>query len=346
MTDHIQHMKRCLELAERGFGSVAPNPMVGCVIVHEGKRIAEGWHRQFGGPHAEVDAISRVENPELLAHATLYVNLEPCSHHGKTPPCADLIAEKQIPYVVLAMQDPNPLVAGKGIAKLLHHGIDVKIGVEEEAAQFLNRRFITFFTKKRPYIILKWAQSSDGFIDHVRSAENNGPAGISSEESLVLSHKWRSQEAVILVGTNTVLADNPQLTVRRTEGRNPVRVTFDRRGRIPPEAKILDGIAPTIVFNADKNYTTEWAEYVRIDFDESPLHQALAELYHRNFQSVLVEGGAAILDQFIRAGLWDEARVFCSEETLGSGVAAPAFNFPLGDEYRSGRDTVKIYYNK
>lgn len=345
MIDHNRHMKRCLELAEKGFGNVAPNPMVGCVIVHNGKVIAEGYHRQYGGPHAEVDAISKVDSPHLLAEATLYVNLEPCSHHGKTPPCADLIIEKKIPYVVMACQDPNPLVAGKGIARLVQNGVDVKVGVLEQEALFLNRRFITAMKKKRPYIILKWAQSDDGLIDHVRSAEQEGPAGISSSESLVLSHTWRSQEASILVGTNTVLADNPQLTVRLAQGRNPVRVTFDRRERIPSTAKILDGLAPTIVFNAEKNYTNEWAEYVRIDFDGDQLHHAMAELHHRNLQSVLVEGGAAILNEFIKAGLWDEARVFCSPKTLGAGVAAPKFNFPVAEEIQSGTDVVKLYYN-
>jgi diaminohydroxyphosphoribosylaminopyrimidine deaminase/5-amino-6-(5-phosphoribosylamino)uracil reductase len=345
MTDHKQHMKRCLELAGKGFGNVAPNPMVGCVIVHRGQVIAEGYHRQYGGPHAEVDAISKVLNLSLLEESTLYVNLEPCSHHGKTPPCADLIIEKKIPYVVLACQDPNPLVAGKGIARLVQNGVDVKVGVLEEEALFLNRRFITAMKKQRPYIILKWAQSGDGFIDHVRSAGQEGPAGISSEESLILSHTWRSQEAAILVGTNTVLADDPQLTVRLAKGKNPVRVTFDRRERIPSTAKILDGLAPTIVFNAEKNYTTEWAEYIRIDFDSDPLHHAMAELHHRHLQSVLVEGGTAILNEFIKAGLWDEARVFCSPKTLGSGVAAPKFNFPVAEESRSGTDTVKVYYN-
>lgn len=345
MTDHKQHMKRCLELAGKGFGKVAPNPMVGCVIVHNGQIIAEGYHQQSGGPHAEVEAINNVLNLSLLEDSTLYVNLEPCSHHGKTPPCADLIIEKKIPYVVMACQDPNPLVAGKGIAKLMHAGIDVKIGVEEEAALFLNRRFITSMKKKRPYIILKWAQSEDGLIDHVRSAGQEGPAGISSEESLILSHTWRTQESAILVGTNTVLADDPQLTARLVQGKNPVRVTFDRRERIPSTAKILDGLAPTIVFNADKNYTSEWAEYVRIDFEEDTLHHAMAELHHRNLQSVLVEGGAAILNQFIKAGLWDEARVVCSRKYLDQGIAAPKFQFPVSSEIQSGHDVVKIYYN-
>lgn len=345
MTDHNQHMKRCLELARKGFGNVAPNPMVGCVIVHDGKRIAEGYHRQYGGPHAEVEAISKIDNTDLLKECTLYVSLEPCSHHGKTPPCADLIVAKNIPYVIIACQDPNPLVGGKGIAHLLKNGIDVKIGVEEEAALFLNRRFITSMKKKRPYIILKWAQSADGFIDHVRSPEHNRPAGISSQESLVLSHQWRSEESAILVGTNTVLADDPQLTVRLTEGRNPVRVTFDRRGRIPSHARILDGIAPTIVFNDEKNYTSEWAEYIRINFDHDALHHAMAELHERHLQSVLVEGGTAILNEFIKAGLWDEARVFCSPVTIGHGVTAPKFGFPIRDEFASGTDVVKVYYN-
>lgn len=345
MTDHKQHMKRCIDLALRGLGNVAPNPMVGCVIVHEGKPIAEGWHRQYGGPHAEVDAIGRVENPDVLAHSTLYVNLEPCSHFGKTPPCADLIIASKIPYVVIANQDPNPLVAGQGIEKLLANGIDVKIGVLEKEAAFLNRRFFTSFAKKRPYVILKWAESSDGLIDHVRSAEQDAPAGISCAESLLLSHRWRSEESAILVGTNTVLADDPQLTVRHVQGQNPVRITFDRLGRIPHHAKILDGKAPTIVFNPDKNYTTEWAEFVQIDFDENPLSHALEELHYRKLQSVLVEGGAAILNQFIRHNLWDEARIFHSAQTLGEGIKAPAFHFSPNETIHSGTDLMKTFYN-
>jgi diaminohydroxyphosphoribosylaminopyrimidine deaminase/5-amino-6-(5-phosphoribosylamino)uracil reductase len=309
-----------------------------------GKIVAEGWHRQYGGPHAEVDAINRVENPEILKESTLYVNLEPCAHFGKTPPCADLIIEKKIPYVVIGCQDPNPLVGGKGIEKLVAHGIDVRIGVEETASRFLNRRFFTWIEKKRPYIILKWAQSADGFIDHVRSPEQEGAAGISCPESLTLSHRWRSEEAAILVGTNTVLADDPQLTVRHIQGRNPVRVTFDRRGRIPSQAKILDGKAPTIVFNADKNYTNEWAEYVRIDFEQNPLPDALLELHGRKLQSVLVEGGAAILHQFISLNLWDEARVFQSKENLNGGVKAPEFAFTPNETIASGTDMLNIYY--
>ena len=345
MIDHNQHMNRCLELAQKGFGNVSPNPMVGCVIVHNGQVIGEGYHQQYGGPHAEVDAINKVLNLSLLESSTLYVNLEPCSHHGKTPPCADLIIAKKIPYVVIACQDPNPLVAGRGIAKLTQAGIDVKIGVQEQAALHLNRRFITSMKKKRPYVILKWARSADGFIDHVRSVGQEGPAGISSDESLILSHTWRTQESAILVGTNTVLADDPQLTARLAKGKNPVRITFDRRDRIPSTARILDGLAPTIVFNAEKNYTTEWAEYVKIDFGTDTLHHALAELHHRNLQSVLVEGGAAILNEFIKAGLWDEARVICSPKYIGQGVAAPPFEFNPASEMLSGADTVKVYYN-
>jgi diaminohydroxyphosphoribosylaminopyrimidine deaminase / 5-amino-6-(5-phosphoribosylamino)uracil reductase len=337
-------MKRCLELAQHGMGWVAPNPMVGCVIVHNDKRIAEGWHRQYGGPHAEVDAINNCLHPELLHESTLYVNLEPCAHFGKTPPCADLIIEKKIPYVVIGCQDPNPLVRGKGVRKLIEAGVDVKIGIEEEASLFLNRRFITSMKEQRPYVILKWAQSADGFIDHVRSDENPSPAGISSADSLKLSHQWRADEAAIMVGTNTVLADNPRLTVRHVTGTNPVRVTFDSKGRIPHSAAILDGSAPTIVFNAEKNYTTESAEFVCIDFDENPLKQALAELNERRLQSVLVEGGAAILKQFIESGLWDEARVFYASAELKHGVPAPEFPYAATESFHSATDMVKIFY--
>jgi diaminohydroxyphosphoribosylaminopyrimidine deaminase/5-amino-6-(5-phosphoribosylamino)uracil reductase len=230
------------------------------------------------------------------------------------------------------------------VRKLIEAGIDVKIGIEEEASLFLNRRFITSMIEQRPYVILKWAQSANGYIDHVRSEENPNPAGISSEESLKLSHQWRADEAAIMVGTNTVLADNPRLTVRHVTGSNPVRVTFDRRGRIPTSAAILDGSAPTIVFNAEKNYTTEWAEFVCIDFEENPLSQALAELHERRLQSVLVEGGAAILKQFIETGLWDEARVFYAAKEISQGVPAPAFPFAATESLESGSDNVKIFY--
>jgi diaminohydroxyphosphoribosylaminopyrimidine deaminase / 5-amino-6-(5-phosphoribosylamino)uracil reductase len=339
-------MQRCLELASKGAGHVAPNPMVGCVIVHNGHIIGEGYHQNFGGPHAEVNAIRAVADEELLKEATLYVNLEPCSHHGKTPPCADLIAEKKIPYVVIGCLDENPVVRGHGIAKLVAQGVDVKTGVLEETCRHLNRRFFTYVTQKRPYVILKWAQSADGFIDHDRDENNGERAIVSSADSHLVSHRWRSEEAAILVGTNTVLTDNPQLTVRLIDGPNPVRVTFDRSERIPSDAKILDGTAPTLIFNAKAHYYTSRAEYFPLDFSIDPLPQALRVLYEKNLMSVLVEGGAAILSKFLADELWDEARVFISPDSFSNGVKAPVLVIEPDEEITIGTDRLLTYYKK
>jgi diaminohydroxyphosphoribosylaminopyrimidine deaminase/5-amino-6-(5-phosphoribosylamino)uracil reductase len=337
-------MQRCLDLALRGAGKVAPNPMVGCVIVCNNTIIGEGWHEQYGGPHAEVNAIRSVNDQSLLKEATLYVSLEPCSHLGKTPPCADLLIEKDIPYVVVACLDENPLVKGRGIQKLILNGTDVKVGVLENEAKFLNRRFFTSITKQRPYIILKWAQSSDGYIDHERD-EKDERAIISSPESHLLVHKWRSEEAVIMVGTNTVLADDPQLTVRLTEGKNPVRVTFDRQLRIPSSAKILDGTSPTIIFIQGAHYYTERAEFVPIDFSKNPLQQALQILHDRKFESVFVEGGAALINKFLEQDLWDEARIFVAEKEIGSGIKAPELKTNSINEQIIGGDKLIIMMN-
>ena len=344
MHSHEHYMQRCLELAAKGAGYVAPNPMVGCVIVENGQVIGEGWHRQYGGPHAEVNAIRSVHDERRLATATLYVNLEPCAHHGKTPPCSDLIIEKNIPYVVIGCPDENPLVKGKGIQQLMLHGTDVKVGVLENESRHLNRRFFTSVTKQRPYIILKWAQSADGFIDHERD-ERDERAIISSPEAHLLVHRWRSEEAAIMVGTNTVIADDPQLTVRLTEGPHPVRVTFDRKNRIPSTAKILDATSPTIIFNEGAHFYTERAEYIPIDFSDDPLPQALHVLHHKRLQSVLVEGGAALLAKFLEAGLWDEARVFVAPKTIGGGVKAPVTENSPAQEVTVGTDRLLTYYN-
>ncbi len=338
-------MQRCLELAARGAGKVAPNPMVGCVVVCDNIIIGEGWHEQFGGAHAEVNAIRSVKDQSLLKEATLYVSLEPCSHIGKTPPCADLLIEKNIPYVVVACLDENPLVKGKGIQKLILNGTDVKVGVLEEESKFLNRRFFTSIAKQRPYIILKWAQSSDGYIDHERD-ETDERAIISSPQSHLLVHKWRSEEAVIMVGTNTVIADDPQLTVRLLEGNNPVRVTFDRQMRIPSNAKILDASAPTIIFSQGAHYYTDRAEFVPIDFSKDPLQQALRILHERKFESVLVEGGSALINKFYGQNLWDEARVFVAEKEIGKGVKAPEIKGKLVSEETIGGDKLKIMMNE
>ena len=339
-------MRRCMELAERGAGYVAPNPMTGCVLVRDQMIIGEGFHRQFGGPHAEVNAIRGVADTSLLKEATLYVNLEPCSHHGKTPPCADLIIAMGIPKVVVGCMDENPVVHGKGIEKLLAHGVDVKTGVLEEECQHLNRRFFTYILKQRPYVILKWAQTADGFIDHDRDVNDGLRAIVSSPEAHELAHRWRASEAAVLVGTNTVLSDDPQLTVRLVEGPHPVRVTFDRRRRIPPKAKILDGTAPTIVFTEEMQAHSSRAEFIPIDFSTDPIHEAMLVLYEKKLLSVLVEGGAAILKRFLDNGIWDEARVFTSAKIFGSGVSAPAITMQAEKEELIGDDKLLTYFNK
>ncbi|HTL81065.1 MAG TPA: bifunctional diaminohydroxyphosphoribosylaminopyrimidine deaminase/5-amino-6-(5-phosphoribosylamino)uracil reductase RibD [Bacteroidia bacterium] len=344
MLTHEHFMQRCLDLAEKGLGYVAPNPLVGCVIVREGHIISKGYHRQYGGPHAEVEAIRNCPDERLLKESTLYVNLEPCSHHGKTPPCSDLIIAKGIPYVVVGCMDPNPLVKGKGMQKLIANGVDVKLGVLEKESEFLNRRFFGWIKNDRPYIILKWAESADGFIDHIRSTKQHR-AIISSPEAHLLVHQWRSEEAAILVGTNTVLQDDPQLTVRLTEGRNPVRMTFDRRKRIPAEARILDGTSPTIIFTEGAHYYNDRAEFIPVDFDDDPIQQVLTLMKNRNLQSLLVEGGAALLNKFIEHDLWDEARVFVSRESLGGGVKAPDFTFSPMKTEAVGPDKLSIYLN-
>jgi diaminohydroxyphosphoribosylaminopyrimidine deaminase/5-amino-6-(5-phosphoribosylamino)uracil reductase len=344
MNEHEKYMRQCLSLAVKGAGSVAPNPMVGCVIVHNGEVIGEGYHMQYGQAHAEVNAINSVKDQQLLKKATLYVNLEPCAHYGKTPPCVDLIIHHKIPYVVIGCIDSNSLVKGKGMEKLVSAGCDVKVGVLDEECRELNRRFFTFHEKKRPYIILKWAQSADRFIDAQRTIEEAGHATqISNETSRRLVHKWRSEEPAIMVGTNTALLDNPMLTVREHEGKNPLRIILDKQLKVPLNYHVFDGSAPTLVFTEMKEKRSEKADYVTVRFDNAMLKNVLAELYKRNIQSVIVEGGAQLIGSFAEQGLWDEARVFTSKRRLGTGVAAPAMSSePLSTENIAG-DELKIY---
>ena len=327
MTTHEKYMQRCLELASHGLGLVAPNPMVGCVILHEGKIIGEGFHHEFGGAHAEVNAINSVKNKSLLSKSTLYVSLEPCSHHGKTPPCADLIIEHQIPQVVIGSKDSNPQVGGKGIEKLQKAGVEVITGVLENECRELNKRFFTFHEQKRPYIILKWAQSSDGFIDHIRDDENHGPATISSETSRSLVHKWRSEEQAIMVGTNTAILDNPQLTVRLWKGKNPLRVVPDSTLRVSPDLHLLDGSTPTLVITSENNKNRikkiPNTEYAFFKPEEGTVESALKALHERGIQSLIVEGGSLLLNFMITHNYWDEARVFVSPKMLGEGIHAP-----------------------
>ena len=339
-------MKRCLDLAVKGLGNVAPNPMVGCVIVCDEKIIGEGYHQQYGQAHAEVNAIYSVENKELFKNSTLYVNLEPCSHYGKTPPCADLIIEHKIPTVVIGNTDTNLLVAGKGIKKLMDAGIDVKTGVLEDECKKLNKRYFTFHEKKRPYIILKWAQSADGFIDIKRDEENRGkPIQISNSDSKKLLHLWRSQEQAILIGTNTALLDNPHLTVRDVIGKNPLRITIDKWLRIPKHFNLFDKSTPTLIFTALNEDSQNNLEFVKIDFEQEVIPQILNELYQRNIQSIIVEGGEQLLNSFIDANFWDSARVFISDKKLIKGVNAPILKAePVVRENISG-DKLLFYLN-
>ena len=343
-------MQHCLILAHKGIGHVAPNPMVGCIIVYKGKIIGEGYHKEFGKSHAEINAIRSVKNKKLLKDSTLYVTLEPCSHHGKTPPCADAIIKHGIKKIIIGSVDPNPLVKGKGIAKLIKGGCDVTIGVLEKECLELNHRFFTFQTKKRPYIILKWAMTKDGFIDAYRTKSEQGtinskPLKITGKEADKLSHTWRSEEQAIMIGTNTALLDNPSLTTRLVKGKSPVRILVDRELIVPANSNIFRKFASVIVFNEKKNATKGNVEYVKVKFTGSKLGVILKELYKRNIQSVIVEGGAKLLNSFIEQGLWDEARVFSSKAEIGEGVKAPELGNKAVAKIKAGRDTLSTYRN-
>ncbi|MBA3972213.1 MAG: bifunctional diaminohydroxyphosphoribosylaminopyrimidine deaminase/5-amino-6-(5-phosphoribosylamino)uracil reductase RibD, partial [Bacteroidetes bacterium] len=286
MNSHETYMKRCLELAVKGLGNAAPNPMVGSLVVCDDKIIGEGYHEQYGQAHAEVNAINAVDDKELLKRSTLYVNLEPCSHFGKTPPCADLIIEHKIPNVIIGNIDSNSLVSGRGIEKMIKAGIDVRTGILEDDCRKLNKRFFTYHEKKRPYIILKWAQTADGFIDARRNDENTSkPVQISNSDSKKLLHLWRSQEQAIMIGTNTALLDDPMLTVREVKGKNPLRITVDKWLRIPKQFNLFDKSTPTLIFTSTDGASETNLEYKKIDFDKKVIPQVLEELYKRNVHS-------------------------------------------------------------
>jgi len=341
MIIHEQFMQRCLDLAVRGLGDVAPNPMVGCVIVHDGEIIGEGYHQKCGEAHAEVNAINSVANQDLIKNSTLYVNLEPCSHFGKTPPCADLILRKQIPRVVIGSYDPNPLVAGKGIEKLRSAGVEVITEILKAEADFLNRRFITFHSKHRPYIFLKWAQSADGFM----ALNEPKQFWLTNSESKKLTHKWRTEEQGILVGRNTVEVDDCELTARLWKGNNPTRIVIDRNLILPEDRKIFNAEANTIVFNETANKTDNHIHFIKIDFTTDTLQQILHVLYKLHIQSVTIEGGPATLQQFISANLWDEARIFTTQHLLKDGKSAPLLKGKLIDETKIKTDELRIITN-
>ena len=346
-------MWRCLELAQLGRGYTAPNPMVGAVLVFEDRVIGEGYHRVYGQAHAEVNCLNSVAAADvpLISRSTMYVSLEPCAHFGKTPPCADLIIRMQIPTVVVGCRDPFPQVNGKGIEKLLAAGVEVKLGVLEAECKELNKRFFTFNTLHRPYIVLKWAQSANGRIAGANLGHVSGGAGaldaggvgapgrvfISNDYTNRLVHKWRSEEAAILVGTRTALADDPSLTVRLWSGPDPIRLVIDKELTLPASLRLFDGKVRTIVFNMVRHEEGEKLSYYQLANDSSLVHQVCQALYQLKIQSVLVEGGARLLQSFIDEGYWDEARVITNNELeLPGGLPAPVLSG--GDRKRGGRD--------
>lgn len=336
-----KYMRRCIELAKNGLCNVAPNPTVGAVIVCDGRIIGEGYHVRCGEAHAEVNAIRSVKDESLLKRSTIYVSLEPCSHYGKTPPCADLIIEKQIPRIVIGCRDPFSKVAGRGIQKLQNAGREVIVGVLEEECLHLIRRFITFNTLRRPFITLKWAESADRFIDIERIDGN--PVLLSSPLTSMLVHKKRAENTAIMVGRRTALLDNPSLTVRNWYGRNPIRIVLDRNLSLPNDLQIFNGEVPTLVFTEKEHPEEKSVSYITIDFAHNPLNQIMEELYQRNIQSLLVEGGSQLLQSFIDNELWDEAYIEKCPKRLYSGVKAPEIsnNFSYSTEEHFGR---QIWY--
>jgi len=322
---HEKYIKRCIELAQNGFGTTYPNPMVGSVIVYNDKIIGEGWHKKAGEPHAEVNAIRSVKDKSLLKKATIYVSLEPCSHFGKTPPCCDLIIANEIPNVVVGTVDPNEKVAGNGIKKLIAAGANVVVGVLENECNELNKRFFTFHQKRRPYIILKWAESQDGFLapEKILNQERK-PVWITNTYSRQLVHKWRSEEQAILAGTQTVVDDNPKLNTRNWSGNNPVRVVLDQNNRISKESFIFDNSVKTILFTKSENqFSTENTIFEVIDFNQNVIPQIIAVLYQNQIQSIIIEGGLQTLQSFIDANIWDEARIFIGKINFNKGTTAP-----------------------
>jgi diaminohydroxyphosphoribosylaminopyrimidine deaminase / 5-amino-6-(5-phosphoribosylamino)uracil reductase len=350
--NHEKYMLRCLELAKNGLGTTYPNPMVGSVIVCQNKIIGEGWHKKSGEAHAEVNAVNSVKDKSLLKKSTIYVSLEPCSHFGKTPPCCDLIIDNEIPNVVIGTVDPNIKVTGKGIKKLIEAGKKVTVGVLEKECIELNKRFFTFHEKKRPYVILKWAESQDGFIAPIihqqdqDNINNRKPIWITNEFSRQLVHKWRSEEQAILVGTNTVIEDNPKLDVRDWEGTNPVRIVLDQNNRIPINSHIYDDRVKTIIFSNSSNPTiAENRIFEVIDFKQNIAYQILKVLYNHNIQSLIIEGGTTTLQTFIDENLWDETRQFIGSSSFEKGTKAPIIAMKKSEKNDIGNDILIISRN-
>ena len=324
-------MHRAMELARLGFGNVSPNPMVGCVIVHDDKIIGEGFHQQYRGPHAEVNAINSVKETHLLSESVCYVTLEPCAHFGLTPPCAELLVRHKLKKVVIANIDPNPLVAGKGIAILKSAGIEVEEGVLTEECEELNKRFLKAFEDKKPYVILKWAETADGFI----ARKNYDSKWISNEFSRKLVHKWRAEEDAILVGKNTTKYDNPSLNVRDWEGKDPIRIVIDHQLQLDQSLNLFNQKIQTICYNLIKTDKQEMLSFKKLN-KASFIHDLLEDLHKRNIQSIIIEGGATTLAEFINACSWDEARVFVAATCFGEGIKAPQ----LRDAVFDGKEDI------
>jgi diaminohydroxyphosphoribosylaminopyrimidine deaminase / 5-amino-6-(5-phosphoribosylamino)uracil reductase len=349
MNSHTLFMQRCLDLALNGLGNTAPNPMVGAVIVHDGKIIGEGFHKQFGFPHAEVEAVNSVKDKSLLKDSTICVSLEPCCHFGKTPPCTSLIIDTGIKNIVIACTDPNPKVAGEGIRILQDAGIHVIEGVLKEEAEKLNIRFFTFHRKKRPYIILKWAQSADHYIDPFPRPANPEVCWISNAYSKQLVHKWRAEESGILIGRTTAMNDNPTLTTREWPGKNPVRILIDPHLKTPINFQIFNGDAQTICYFDSKHKKPlnkpDNIEYIPVDTSSDILQQILASLFEKQIQSVIVEGGLYTINKFLSEGLWDEARVIEGMVRFGKGTPAPVISTTVAQSETILEDTINYYYN-
>lgn len=333
MKSHQFYIQRCLQIAENGLGSTRPNPMVGSVIVYNDKIIGEGFTSQYGGNHAEVNAINSVLDQSLLKQATIYVTLEPCSHYGKTPPCSNLIISHKIPNVVIGCIDDNEKVAGQGVKKLRAAGCQVTVGILENECKTHHKRFFTFFNKKRPYIILKWAETKDGFIAP-KTKNKQKPVWITNKYSRQLVHKWRANEQSILVGTNTVLEDNPTLTTRDWTGNNPIRIVIDKNQKLSKNLDIFNNEAKTIIINKNT-----------IDFSKNIAKQICDILFQKNITSIIIEGGKKTLQTFIDENLWDEARVFIGQTEFKNGTKAPLIKGKLLSKTYIKDDILKTYTN-
>jgi diaminohydroxyphosphoribosylaminopyrimidine deaminase/5-amino-6-(5-phosphoribosylamino)uracil reductase len=338
-----QYMSRCFQLAKLGMGKVASNPLVGAIIVYDDRIIGEGWHDEYGAAHAEVNAVNSVkkEDEYLLASSTIYVSLEPCFHYGKTPPCVNLILKHGFKRVVISCLDVDARVCGKSVSKLQSEGVEVLTGVLKTAGEHLARRFITLRSKKRPYIILKWAQSQDGFL-----GKEGEQVWLTGKTAKTLVHKWRTEESAIMVGTNTALIDNPQLNNRLYPGNPPLRIVLDRKGRLPDDLHLFDGSIPTLyVTEQERNIPN--VEILRSTFDENIIPVILDYLYQKDIKSLIVEGGNTLLNSFIKKELWDEARIFTAPVRLGNGVFSPVISIDnQGVIQEIGKDELQILMNK